>query len=87
MKHFLPTCCEPAFQNVFLKICVFLVFCKMGKVHWTLSLLEQGFIGSATLNLHPDSYREPCKPVLSGVEVSARIAPWLAVMQRCEHIA
>jgi hypothetical protein len=74
MKHFLPTCCEPAFQNVFLKICVFLVFCKMGKVHWTLSLLEQGFIGSATLNLHPDSYREPC--------TSARIAPWRPVIRR-----
>jgi len=25
-------------------------------------------IREATLNLHPDSYREPCKPVLSGDE-------------------
>jgi hypothetical protein len=62
-------------KRLFKYMC-FLVFCKM-----KMSIRE------ATLNLHPASYREPCKPVLSGVEVSARIAPWLAVMQRCEHIA
>jgi hypothetical protein len=59
-----------------------MIYCQNIKVRVLLMLVRE-----ATLNLHPDSYREPCKPVLSGVEVSARIAPWLAVMQRCEHIA
>jgi hypothetical protein len=56
---------------------------KKFKLRWFLS----GVQGPCTLNLYPDVYREPCKPLLSGVEVSARIALWLAVMQRCEHIA